>query len=361
MTHRRSDGTRNLLGAIALAALAATAAKAESPKILRYTPASDLASLDPMITTATTVGEYGSMVYDTLFSLDADRIPRPQMVGQEQVSADGLTYHFRLRPGLRFHDNQPVTGTDVVASISRWMVRDTLGQLMKANLADFTADGDDSVTMVFRKPFPFVELALGSIAGNQPVIMRRQDAMTDPFKPVTTSIGSGPFKFVPQDYILGVGATWVRNPDYVPRDEPSSGLAGGKVARVDRVEMKFIPDAATRANALIKGEIDLIDQLPADMVPLLERDRDVVVSRLSPLASVSYLRPNELYPPFNSLKARQALALSVNQAITWRPDTVRRVGGGNAACLSSAATPPTRRRKAPNLTPSRTWTAPGPC
>ena len=243
------------ISTVVLAAMLASAspAWADTLKILRYTPSSDLASLDPMITTATTVGQYGSMVYDTLFSLDENRVPRPQMVDKEDVSADGLTYHFTLRPKLRFHDGQPVTSADVIASINRWMVRDTLGQLIKANLASFTPDGDNAFAMVFSKPFPFVELALGSIAGSQPVIMRRQGAMTDPFKPVSTSIGSRPFKFVREDYILGVGATWVRDPDYVPRNEPSNGLAGGKIAEVDRVEMKFIPDAATRGECPDQG------------------------------------------------------------------------------------------------------------
>ena len=305
-----------LLAALLLAAplFAAGAAQADSPKVLRYTPSSDLASLDAMITTATTVGQHGSMVYDTLFSLDENRVARPQMVGEENVSPDRLTYRFTLRPGLRFHDGQKVTSADVIASITRWMVRDTFGQILKSRLASFTVDGPDAMVLTLRTPFPFVEMALGSITGNQPLIMREQDAKTDPFKPVTTAIGSGPFRFLPDQYMIGVGAAWAKNTEYVPRVEPVSAHAGGKVVKVDRVELKFIPDAATRGNAIIKGEIDFIDQLPADMVPLLQRDPNVVVSRLSPLASVSYLRPNALFPPFNNIKARQALALSVNQA-----------------------------------------------
>jgi peptide/nickel transport system substrate-binding protein len=301
------------LAATALLAAALLTPQAQAQSVLRYAPSSDLATLDAMITTATTVGQHGSLVYDTLYSIDENRIPRPQMVGREEISADGLTYRLTLRPNLRFHDGQPVSAEDVVASLNRWMVRDTLGQLLKTRLLSLAPDGTDTVVFTLSRPFPFLQLALGSIAGTQPLIMRRQDAMSDPFRPVTTAIGSGPFRFLPARYILGVGAAWDRNTDYVPRDEPSSGLAGGKVARVDRVEMQFIPDAATRANALRRGEIDLIDQLPADMIPLLQRDRNVVVTRLSPLASVSYLRPNFLHPPFNDIRARQALALSVNQ------------------------------------------------
>jgi peptide/nickel transport system substrate-binding protein len=315
------------LAAAVAATLLAPAARSET--VLRYAPSSDLATLDAMITTATTVGQHGSMVYDTLYSLDENREPRPQMVGREEISADGLTYRLTLRPNLRFHDGQPVSAEDVVASINRWMVRDTLGQLLKTNLQSLSAEGAETVVFQLSRPFPFLRLALGSIAGTQPLIMRRQDAQQDPFRPVTTAIGSGPFRFVPSRYMLGNGAVWERNADYVPRDEPPNGLAGGKRALVDRVEMRFIPDAATRGNALRRGEIDLIDQLPADMIPLLQRDPNIVVTRISSLASVSYLRPNFLFPPFNDVRARQALALMVNQsdfmaagygtAEWWRP------------------------------------------
>ena len=307
---------RSPFAALALAAALAAPAQAQvqAQSVLRYAPSSDLATLDAMITTATTVGQHGSMVYDTLYSLDENREPRPQMVGREEVSPDGLTYRLTLRPNLRFHDGQPVTAEDVVASLNRWMVRDTLGQLLKASLVSLTPDGPTTIVFALSRPFPFLRLALGSIAGSQPIIYRRVDAQADPLRPITTAIGSGPFRFLPGRYVLGVGAAWGRNPDYVPRDEPVSGLAGGKRALVDRVEMRFIPDAATRGNALRRGEIDLIDQLPADMIPLLQRDRNVVVTRISPLASVSYLRPNFLHPPFNDVRARRALALSVNQA-----------------------------------------------
>jgi peptide/nickel transport system substrate-binding protein len=134
---------RHLLIA-AVMAVAAGAAAADPPKILRYVPAADLTGLDPQINNAMTTGEYALMVYDTLFSLDANLAPRPQMVDRYTVSADGLRYEFTLRPGLKFHDGQPVTSADVVPSISRWMKRDPLGQKMAAAMASFQPEGGDS-------------------------------------------------------------------------------------------------------------------------------------------------------------------------------------------------------------------------
>jgi peptide/nickel transport system substrate-binding protein len=294
--------------------LSAAAARAETPlTVLRYTPSSDLSNLDPQWSSATTVGQHGLMVYDTLFAQDSHNVPRPQMVDTYTISPDGLTYRFTLRPGLRFQDGQPVTSADVVASINRWMPHDALGTKLKAALLSFEPDGDNGFSMVLKQPFPFLLLALSSTGGAQAIIMRKQDAEASLSKPITTAIGSGPFRFIPQKYVAGVGATWERNPDYIPRAEAPDGLAGGKVVKLDRVEMVVMPDASMRANAIKQGEIDFIDQLPADLVPLLQADPNVVVSRLSSLGALSYIRLNQLYPPFNNIKARQAIALIVNQ------------------------------------------------
>jgi peptide/nickel transport system substrate-binding protein len=193
------------------------------------------------------------------------------------------------------------------------MPHDTLGAKLAEDLLSFQADDESRFSLVLKKPFPFVLLALASTGGNKAIIMRRQDAEANPSRPITTSIGSGPFRFVPEAYNAGVGAAWARNPDYSPRNEPPDGLAGGKVVKLDRVELVVLPDPSTRANALKQGEIDFIDQLPADMVPLLQADPNIVVSRLNSLPSLSYMRLNNLYPPFDKLKARQAMALIVNQ------------------------------------------------
>jgi peptide/nickel transport system substrate-binding protein len=98
----------------------------------------------------------------------------------------------------------------------------------------------------------------------------------------------------------------------LPRAEPPNGLTGGRVARVDRVEWNVIPDYATAANALIAGEVDLIDGPSADMLPILERSKDVVLQALDK-GAYGIVRPNHLHPPFNDVRARQALALAVDQ------------------------------------------------
>jgi peptide/nickel transport system substrate-binding protein len=299
--------------AVLIACAALPIARAPAETVLRVSPHADLKVLDPHTNTATITAMHGHMIYDTLFSWDEALQPRPQMVESETVSQDRLVYSFVLRPGLRFHDGQPVTSRDVVASVKRWMVRDPMGQKLAEFMQDIVALDDRRFEIQLKEPFGFVEMALGASGGMVPVIMRAKDAATDPFQPITETIGSGPFRFVRAAWVPGVKTVYEKNPDYVPRAEPPSGLAGGKVVKVDRVEWIVLPDAMTKASALQKGEIDIIDQLPLDQAPVLERLPNVTVKKTTQLETYGIIRPNHLYPPFNDPRARRALALTVDQ------------------------------------------------
>jgi peptide/nickel transport system substrate-binding protein len=278
--------------------------------VLRVVPHADLKILDPHTNTATITLMHGQMIYDQLFGWDEHLQPKPQMVDTETVSPDKLVYTFTLRPGLKFHDGQKVTARDAVASIKRWMVRDVLGQTMTTYMASFEPTDDNTFVIRLNRPFPFVETALGSTGA---VIMRAEDAATDPFKAVTTTIGSGPFRFVASEWNPAAKVVYEKNPDYVPRSDPPSGLAGAKIVKVDRVEFIVLPDPFTKTSALQRDEVDFIDALPHDQVPILEKTGGVMLAPEQQIQSTGIVRPNSLYPPFNNEKARQALALTVHQ------------------------------------------------
>src|SRR5438067_3946318 len=128
---------RNIVAAALLAFAAGLApvplSAQGAPKTLRFIPQADLRSIDPIWTTAYVTRNFGYLVFDTLFALDKDFKPQPQMVDRWTVSDDKLVYRFTLRDGLRWHDGQPVRAADCAASIERWGKRDTLGQkLMEA-------------------------------------------------------------------------------------------------------------------------------------------------------------------------------------------------------------------------------------
>jgi peptide/nickel transport system substrate-binding protein len=106
---------------------------------------------------------------------------------------------------------------------------------------------------------------------------------------------------------------FVKNPKYKPRPEPPSMLAGGKVAKVDRVEWLAIPDAMTAANALIAGEIDLIESPPPDLFPIFKADKNVALYGWNASGSQIVMRFNWLQPPFDNVKIRQAAMYALAQ------------------------------------------------
>jgi peptide/nickel transport system substrate-binding protein len=282
-------------------------------RVLRFVPEFDLRILDPIANTGLSTLQHGHMIFDTLFAFDRSLTARPQMVERFEVSQDGTVYTFVLRDGLRFHDGQPVRARDCVASVRRWSLRDVTGRAINARMTGLDALDDRTFRLTLRERYPLVIDALAKMASSPCFIMREQEAQTPPTTPVTEAIGSGPFRMVRAEFQPGNKIVYERNPDYVPRSDPTDGYAGAKIVNVDRVEWNIIADPSTQTNALLAGEVDIVNTPTFDLLPSLRRSRDVVVKVLDSQGWLPYLRPNHLHPPFNDVRARRALALMVNQ------------------------------------------------
>jgi peptide/nickel transport system substrate-binding protein len=289
-------------------------ARGADAKTLRLIMRNDLRVLDPIWTTAYASRNHGYMIFDTLFALDSKLQPQPQMVGEYGISPDKLVYRFTLRGGLKFHDGQPVQGADCVASLRRWMARDSLGQAL-AKVVDETIGADDkNFTIRLKEPFPLLLAGLAKVSSLVPFIMPERLAKTDPYQQVTETVGSGPFKFVREEFQPGHQAVYVKNTDYVPRDEPPSWASGGKVVKVDRVEWLYMPEYSTAAAALGGGEMDWWEAPTLDLAPMLAANPDIRVEKTDPLGSTTMLRFNQLNPPFDNVKMRQAVLAVTDQA-----------------------------------------------
>ena len=277
-------------------------------------PQAGLSALDPIWTTAAVVQNYSYAVFDTLYAIGADLAMHPQMAEGHEVSADGLLWTFRLREGLRFHDGAPVRAVDCVASLKRWGARDTMGQLLAARVLEWRVVDDRGFALRLDRPFPPMIEALGRPLSQAAFIMPERVAATDPLKQMTEVVGSGPYRFLPGEFVSGAQAAFSRFEGYVPRGEAPSWLAGRKVAGFDRLEWRYIPDTATAAAALRAGEIDWWEQVQPDLVPSLVRAPGVVVGRGDPTGYMGIIRFNHLHPPFDNEKLRQAVLLGVDQA-----------------------------------------------
>jgi peptide/nickel transport system substrate-binding protein len=314
---------KGLAAATALAT--ATAGGAEAQTTLKVVMHSDLKIVDPIWTTAYITRNHGYMVYDTLFAMDEKGEIKPQMVERYTESPDKRTYGFTLRDGLYWHDGQPVTSEDVIASIKRWGAKDATGQKLMTFVDSMTADGPNAFTVKLKEPTGLLIFGLGKPSSAVPFMMPKRVAETDPNQQISDFTGSGPFVFKRDEWKPGDKAVYVKFDKYKPRPEPASGLAGGKTVKVDRVEWLAISDHQQAMNALLAGEIDYIEAPKHDLLPLAKGDPNVKLVDWNPLGNQYTFRPNHLHKPFDNPKARQALWYAFNQkdfldAVIGNPD-----------------------------------------
>jgi peptide/nickel transport system substrate-binding protein len=293
--------------------LAATVPAVRAESVLRVVQVSPLTSLDPVQSTAAFVRNHGFLVYDQLFALDSKGAPRPEMVDHFTTSPDGMSYSFFLRDGLTFHDGTPVGAADAVASFQRWAQRDVVGRALAAATASLEVTGARSFSLTLSRPFALVTEALARPTASALFVMPERIARTPANVGITDATGSGPFIFDQAAWRPGDRAIYRRNPAYMPRAEPPDGLAGGKVAGVDRVEWLSIPDGATAAAALQNGEIDYLEQPSPDLVPTLERNPNIRLLAVNQVGYDIWIRINHSQPPFNDPRAREALLYLIDQ------------------------------------------------
>ncbi len=297
---------------VALTSQALTSQAIAAGKTITAVMHSDLRIIDPLFTTAYITRDHGYMIYDTLLATDSSFKIQPQMADWK-VSDDKLTYTFTLRDGLKWHDGTPVTPEDCVASLKRWGRSDNMGQ----KLMDFTASIEPvdarSFALKLKEPYGLVLELIGKPSSYVPFMMPKRMAETPAGQQMKEQIGSGPFKFVQAEFQPGVKAVYEKNTDYVPRKEPASWTAGGKVVKVDRVEWITMADAQTAVNALQSGDIDFLENPPFELLPILAASKDLKVETLSQLGFQTLGRMNFLYPPFDNVKVRRAAFLAMNQ------------------------------------------------
>lgn len=301
--------TTGVVLAAAIAIMSTVPASAES--VLKLRDSGDINQLDPLFSTAYPPRDMSYLIWDTLFSMDSNLEPQPQMVGDFSISDDGLIYDFTLRADQVFHDGAPVTSADVIASIERWMTKDSLGMEIQKRMASLEAVDDTSFRITLNEPFGQVLNGLGRMTAYPLFIMPERMAKT-PIGELTEWVGSGPFKLVQDEWVPGVKFVVAKNEAYVPRDEPADNLAGGKIPGVDRIERIVFPDGVSAANALIAGEIDYMTAAPTEFLPLMD-DAGVIHKPLPlPGASVQIVL-NHTIPPFDNVKVRQAFQYAINQ------------------------------------------------
>jgi peptide/nickel transport system substrate-binding protein len=305
---------RDLMAGVAAGLAMPSVVRAQGSRLLKFVPQANLSSMDAVAGTQYVVRNAALMVWDTLYGVNAKLEPKPQMCEGHEASADLKTWTFKLRSGLKFHDGEAVTTRDVVASLQRWMVRDTMGQVIKARLDALEAIDDLTFRFRLNKPFAKMLFALGKNNSPMALIMPERIAKTDPFKLISEYVGSGPMKFNAAEWVPGSKAVFDKYEGYSVRPEPGEWLSGGKRMYFDRIEWIIPSDAATAGAALQNGEVDWWETPLPDLIPLLKRNRNISLDIADPLGNIGSLRFNHLQPPFNDVRARRAVMMALSQA-----------------------------------------------
>ena len=301
---------RTVLGAAAVS-LARPAIGADV-KTLRVMPQAVLNTIDPVWSSAQIVRNMGFMVWETLYGRDAAQNPKPQMLESGLMEDGGRRWVLKLREHLFFHDGAPVLARDCVASLRRWMKRDASAAALESWTDELTAKDDRTIVMRLKFPFSHLPELLSKFV-SPAVIMPERIALTDPFKQIAEAIGSGPFRWVANEHVLGSKAVFARNEAYVSRNEKPDWTSGGRPVHVDRVEWNMIPDGGTAVNALRTGEIDWIEIPLPDLMPMLRKTAGIVTGHLDTYGQVMAMRVNHLAYPTSERGIRKAMMAAIDQ------------------------------------------------
>ena len=272
-----------------------------------------LKSFDPLWTTASGTGQVADTILEGLLGTRVDYGKGPLTVVSWEQSPDQLTWTMKIREGLTFHDGKPLTATDVVGTLNRQRNRGVAlrlvwGEFGPENFSDFIKVVDDTTfSMNLVEPTAFALDALANFQGFAPRVVHKAWQET----PVEESgagkpIGHGPFMF--ESWTPGAGWTAVRFPDYVPSEFPADGTSGEQIAYLERVEWIQIDDQTTRVAALQVGEVDFVQEFPAELLDRLRRDETIQFIDSPPFRLIGHF--NHTLPPFNNRAARQAFVMA---------------------------------------------------
>ncbi len=325
MAHRLSLRTA-VLAFLAVALVVAAPFAVEAQKrggVIRVGNLGEPPALDAHWTTASITETLTNHIYEGLYTLNDDYRPIPMLAeGLPAVSRDGLTYTFKLRQGIKFHNGKEMTGEDVVASLKRWGQQSIYGKDLFKYVADLRAADKYTVEMTLKEKVGIVVINL-AVPNNFAAIYPKEIA--EKFKPqekATEWIGTGPYKLAewkPDQYIR-----MVRFDEYKPRSEKPAGYGGAKIAYADEIRWIPVPDVATRVAQIETGELDFADDLNFDAFDRLKRTPGA-----RPIVSKPYYWLVAVLNKKEGLMTNQKLRQAWQAALDIEP-IMKNVAGGKA-------------------------------
>ena len=322
--------SRFLFAATVVTAGSLASLAVQAQDTLRYATIGEPPSLDQHVVTSDLATTIAHHMFEGLYTFDANYEPQPLLASGDEVSDDGMTITIHLRDNVRFHDGQPMTSEDVVASLKRWGEHGSRGKLLFANIEDVSASGPHSVTLTFTQPFGPWKNLLAFINGG-PAIYPASVASGHDATPIPTDqyVGTGPYVFGewrPNRYV-----ELLRFDDYESPPGPASGYAGERVANFERLHFIPVPDPGTRVNGVRAGDYDYAESMPSDLIDELDADPAAnVVLNGGPIFGLVFVNSNA-GPLMDNVTLRQAIQAALNKEDALRvsigPEKLWRANG----------------------------------
>ena len=283
---------------------------------MRVVSQASIKSLDPDFCTSYVCWQpsAGPMI-EPLLTQGADFSTQPMLLDTWDISDDGLTWTFKLRDGITFHDGTPLTSEAAILSQKRVLNDTPAGEVLKEFLAEDGMQAVDNLSFTIQTTEPYGSLLDGiALRTHGNVLVYTPTAAAIPMTEDVGQeniIGTGPYLL--ESWDVGVKVTIARYEDYKSRSEPASWLAGEKKAYVDKIEWLEIPSEETKVAGLMTGEWDFIDSIGLDFVAELKEDPDVGLTWYPGHMWYFAFNSNEIAKlPFDGLKLRQAIQASMS-------------------------------------------------
>lgn len=266
----------------------------------------DPETLDPHITTSLLASRVLALIHDSLITRDYDGSFKAGLADKWETSADGKTYTFTLKKGVKFHSGKDFTSADVKYTFERWLKTEKSPTAYTIKPID-TIDAPDPQTVKFTLKDPY-NIFLDQLAGAWAVIVNK-DAIEKAGKDYGVSVadGTGPFKFV----------SWTHNQKLVlARNDAytwgSPMFKNQGPAYVDGVEIRIVPEDTTRVAEFQAGNIHLVQDVPAAEVERLSKTPGVSIVKYDQLQT-TYPGMNTKKPPVDDVRVRQAVSYALNR------------------------------------------------
>lgn len=253
--------------------------------------------LDPTAGAAAAIDEVTySNLFESLTRIDARGEVVPGLAESWEVSPDGLTYTFKLRPGVTYHDGTGFDSADVKFALDRARGADSVNAQKGYFAAIGSVETPDPLTAVVTLTRPDGQF-LFNMGSNDAAIVAPESAATNRQKPV----GTGPFRF--DRWVSGDRVVLVRNP----------GFRDPAVPKLGEVVFRFISDPAAQLNAMRSGDVDAFPNIGAtESLPVLEADGNFTVT-VGTTEGETVLALNNARKPFDDVRVRRAVAHAVNR------------------------------------------------